>query len=627
MFPNYAMQAGRNPTYRDDNGKKTTWINPVNKTEALTGNNYQASAALHPNYWGQRALSSCIARAISAKPASEIWTCEKDPARDLDAEGRPSMKLVTMTPLWMTVTGKPIITGRPNVGQVLTADATGDFSDSKATLAYQWLRDGTPITGATAKTYTVVAGDIGKALSVKVTATSGSESANATSATVTVTGYLAVTPPAITGTPKVGETLTATPGTYSAAPDSVTYQWKADGADLAGKTSSTLVLTPDLVGERISVTVTATKAPNAPLTQRVAEVGPVAKADMSVTGKPTISGNAITGSTLKADIGSVVFTPAVTKNTWEWYRDGTPVRGVNGPAYTLGAADVGKKITVAAEAEPIGYNAKLSAQSDAAQSVVTAPTATPSTTPSTSPSPSPSTSASPTASPSATPSTSPSKVVSNVVKKATNKVVGKPVLQYVTPWWGTFPLPQGLARYNQPMSPSITKVFSTGPGAPKYVWEVATSSSGKGAKVRSIPNPMVFKPLASDIGKYVRAKVTAVNPAMTNNPTATTKWVKVVKAIRYGSLPPELNALSAKVGKKITSSAAKFSPNPKKITYQWYKNKTRSSKPVKIAGATKLSYTPKKSDAGYLIWIKASTKATKLHTARSDVSLPVTVKK
>lgn len=49
------------------------------------------------------------------------------------------------------------------------------------TFTYQWKRDGANISGATSKTYTIVAGDVGKALSVAVTGTNSAGNATATS--------------------------------------------------------------------------------------------------------------------------------------------------------------------------------------------------------------------------------------------------------------------------------------------------------------------------------------------------------------------------------------------------------------------------------------------------------------
>ncbi|HEV7640012.1 MAG TPA: hypothetical protein VGO39_03975 [Gaiellaceae bacterium] len=73
-----------------------------------------------------------------------------------------------------------------------------------------------------------------------------------------------VTPPGITGTAQQGQTLTATPGTWSATDATVGYQWQrcdAAGANCAavpGATTSTYAVTTADVGTTLRVVVTAT---------------------------------------------------------------------------------------------------------------------------------------------------------------------------------------------------------------------------------------------------------------------------------------------------------------------------------------------------------------------------------
>lgn len=63
----------------------------------------------------------------------------------------------------------PAISGTPNPGQTLTA-STGTWARAVTTrFTYQWELDGSPVAGATASSYTVQAGDVGKALTVVVT--------------------------------------------------------------------------------------------------------------------------------------------------------------------------------------------------------------------------------------------------------------------------------------------------------------------------------------------------------------------------------------------------------------------------------------------------------------------------
>lgn len=73
----------------------------------------------------------------------------------------------------------PSIAGELAQAEILTA-IPGIWSGDP-TFTYQWKRDGTNITGAIAKTYTVDAADVGTSLTVAVTGTNGAGNATATS--------------------------------------------------------------------------------------------------------------------------------------------------------------------------------------------------------------------------------------------------------------------------------------------------------------------------------------------------------------------------------------------------------------------------------------------------------------
>ena len=62
----------------------------------------------------------------------------------------------------------PTISGTPRIGHTLQA-APPAFSPEATSLSYQWLRDGTPIPGATSHVYGPGVDDIGRAISVRVT--------------------------------------------------------------------------------------------------------------------------------------------------------------------------------------------------------------------------------------------------------------------------------------------------------------------------------------------------------------------------------------------------------------------------------------------------------------------------
>ena len=69
-----------------------------------------------------------------------------------------------------------------------------------------------------------------------------------------------LTPPAITGTPTVGQTLSVSNGTWTNSPTSFAYQWRRNGSNIAGATANTYALASDDAGTMISCLVTATNA-------------------------------------------------------------------------------------------------------------------------------------------------------------------------------------------------------------------------------------------------------------------------------------------------------------------------------------------------------------------------------
>ena len=173
------------------------------------------------------------------------------------------------------VTGPPFSVGLPNisgtaqVGNVLTATPGTWAGNNPISYAYQWQScvgvTCSNIAGATNATYTIVSGDNGKTLLVKVAATNAYGTGNATSAkTNTITSPPVNTAvPAITGTVQAGYTLTASTGTWTgAAPITYTYQWQrcpgATCSNIAGATGSTYFVTSRRQRQADPVVVTAT---------------------------------------------------------------------------------------------------------------------------------------------------------------------------------------------------------------------------------------------------------------------------------------------------------------------------------------------------------------------------------
>ena len=164
-------------------------------------------------------------------------------------------------------TGAPTISGMVRVGETLTA-STSDIDDadgmSGAVFIYHWLANGADIAGATNNTYTLVDTDVGKTIKVRVIFTDNADNeetltSEATAAVEPRPNSPATGAPSISGTVRVGETLTAETSAIADA-DGMSgavfiYQWLADDADIAGATSDTYTPVADDVGKAIQVKV------------------------------------------------------------------------------------------------------------------------------------------------------------------------------------------------------------------------------------------------------------------------------------------------------------------------------------------------------------------------------------
>lgn len=208
-------------------------------------------------------------------------------------------------------TAQPTITGTPAQGQTLTG-SDGTWSNSPTSFSRQWMRcpasggaadasDCAAIGGATTASYVVAAGDVGSRLRFRVIASNadGPGTAAASNATDTVTatapGPPNTAPPTISGQAVVGQTLTASQGTWTGTGLTFAYQWRrcdtagANCADISGATATTYVLVAADSGKTIRVEVTA-KNTTGETTVASAQTAVVTTAAPPATGCPTGTG-------------------------------------------------------------------------------------------------------------------------------------------------------------------------------------------------------------------------------------------------------------------------------------------------------------------------------------------------
>jgi hypothetical protein len=203
-------------------------------------------------------------------------------------------------------TALPTVSGTPREGQTLTA-YPGSWTNNPTSYSYSWIRcdandQNCHALGFYRRQYTVTGNDVGYKLEIRVTAKNSGGSATATSQptpVLTATGSAPenVVRPTITGDPRDGVTLTATPGTWTGSqPLSYSFQWDrcdqngaACGA-VAGANGSTYAVSASDVGHtlRVHVTVKNTKGTSSADSSPTALVAP-AKAGGAAVSVSTIS--------------------------------------------------------------------------------------------------------------------------------------------------------------------------------------------------------------------------------------------------------------------------------------------------------------------------------------------------
>jgi Zn-dependent metalloprotease len=161
------------------------------------------------------------------------------------------------------------------------------------------------------------------------------------------------TPPTITGTPRVGVPLSASPGTWTPATGvAFGFQWNRNGAPIAGATSASYTPTATDLRAALTVQVTGTRAGSDPSTAVSAPTAAVA-AGLLVKGRPSIKGKARVGSTLVAKPGT--WSPAGVSVKLQWLRNGKPIKKATKTKYKLVKADKGKKVSVRVTGTKAGY--------------------------------------------------------------------------------------------------------------------------------------------------------------------------------------------------------------------------------------------------------------------------------
>jgi hypothetical protein len=248
-------------------------------------------------------------------------------------------------------TATPTISGTVAVGNTLTV-ANGTWtSPITPTFRYQWQRGTSDIGGAIDNTYRVQVVDNGSTLRCIVRATNdfgftfGTSGNTSTVPVVSAPTNTAL--PTISGTVRVGQTITSSTGTWTGTPTpTYTYQWQRDSLYIPGATSSSYLIQPDDFNKILKCLVTATVTSNGLVvgTESVTSnsTAAVTSAPINIV-LPNIEDDPIVGQTISVNNGEWIGTLPITF-TYQWQRGTTNISGATSNSYTVQGADAGNTL-------------------------------------------------------------------------------------------------------------------------------------------------------------------------------------------------------------------------------------------------------------------------------------------
>ena len=234
------------------------------------------------------------------------------------------------------LTGTASITGTLKFNEKLTASLAS--TNNTGTLTYKWYRSGETAEIATNTTgkYTLVADDIGKTITVKITSNvqTGEITSAATATVVKADGPAApsVTPVACTNSSNNDGKITGVNTTmeYSTASDFAT-KTACTGSEITGLANGTYYV-------RVAETTTH-------------KAGTAATVNVPAYTPGVLGGSASISGTAKYDEVLTAVTSSITGNTgtfsYQWKRSGTDITSATNSTYKLVEDDIGKTITVA----------------------------------------------------------------------------------------------------------------------------------------------------------------------------------------------------------------------------------------------------------------------------------------
>ena len=445
----------------------------------------------------------------------------------------------------------PVVRGLLVVGQVLDASDGVWSSPYTINLSYTWRRDNSAISGAISPSYTLTESDIGTSISVQVTATTLLGSLSVLSGQrglVTIVGNTVL--PVITGSLRVGGTLSVSTGTWIGTPASNTYQWQSsvNGTDwdsISGATNATFVIQANQAGLFLRAQVFGNKTSSASVVYRITastlSTAMVPALNIQNTALPVVSGAWTEGTTISTTTGSWSATGTFTYQ-WQSSSDNSTwadISGATSSSFVLTSSEASKYVRV--------------------QVVNTTSSG------------------------------------AGIAQSASRSKVG-------APFNTALPAITGTLKIGSTQTVS-TGTWSNTPTSYSYQWQ--KSSDGISWINLSGETANTYVPTFDVANLQIRVNVGGVN---------TVDTATVTSAVISGFVPPQATVVPAitgtrTTGQTLTSSSGTWPSTSSGYLYQWQRSSDGGVTWTSISGATSSTYVLATADAGYQIRSQVSLTA------------------
>ena len=247
-------------------------------------------------------------------------------------------------------TGSVTIVGKPTQGQTLSLTNSIADLDGLGKLSYQWLSDGTAISGATKDTFNLTQSEVGKVINAKVSYIDGQGTAeNVTSSATTKVINVNDLPTGsvtISGKLEQGQVLTAENTLIDAdGLGSLSYQWFANGKVIKDAIALTYTPTQTEIGKALSVKVNYVDGQGTKESVTSSETQLVTNLNHEPTGKIEIKGVAKVEQVLSLT-STLEDADGLGDFSYQWLSNGKEIKNATQDTYKLLKSDIGAKISV-----------------------------------------------------------------------------------------------------------------------------------------------------------------------------------------------------------------------------------------------------------------------------------------